>query len=657
MPKFKLESKFKPAGDQPQAIKGLLKGLSAGLDFQTLLGVTGSGKTFTMANVIEKIQKPTLIISHNKTLAAQLCQEFRDFFPNNAVEYFVSYYDYYQPEAYLPHTDTYIEKDSSINQEIDRLRHSATMSLLTRKDVIVVASVSCIYGLGAPQDYLDAMVVLRVGEKYDRDQILEKLVAIKYTRNDYELARGRFRVRGDIIEVQPAYERNILRIELDGDKLKKITEIEPTTQNILNKHDFVSISPATHFVTFRDRLQAAIFSIKQELNFWLGELKKKKKLLEMQRLEQRTKYDLEMIQEIGYCSGIENYSRHMEGRVAGTPPGTLVDYFGKDFLMFIDESHVTVPQVGGMYFGDKARKDNLIKFGFRLPSARDNRPLKFNEFENRLNQVIFVSATPSKYEAKHSKQTVEQIIRPTGLIDPEVVVKPTKNQINDLLEEIRKRVVKKERVLVTTLTKRLAEDLAEFLDEQGIRVRYLHSDIKTFDRVEILRGLRLGEFDVLVGINLLREGLDLPEVSLVAILDADKEGFLRAETALVQTIGRAARNINGKVILYADKKTGSMKRALDETNRRRKIQIAHNKKYKIKPKTIVKEIKDISEQISEMNLEEVRRIKEFVPKAEVSQLIREIEKEMRVAATELEFEKAGELRDRISEIKKAFKIT
>ncbi len=655
--KFKLESKFKPAGDQPKAIRDLVKGIKAGHDFQTLLGVTGSGKTFTMANVIEKVQKPTLIISHNKTLAAQLCQEFRDFFPNNAVEYFVSYYDYYQPEAYIPSSDTYIEKDASINQEIDRLRHSATMSLLTRKDVIVVASVSCIYGLGTPQDYLDAMVVLKVGEKYDRDQILEKLVAIKYSRNDYELARGRFRVRGDIIEVMPAYERNILRIELDGEKLRKITEIEPTTQRILKKHDFISISPATHFVTFRDRLQAAIFSIQQELDRWLPQLKKKNKLLEMQRLQQRTKYDLEMIREIGYCNGIENYSRHMEGRAAGTPPGTLIDYFGDDYLMFVDESHVTVPQVRGMYFGDKARKDNLINFGFRMPSARDNRPLKFAEFEDRLNQVIFVSATPSDYEAKHSKQTVEQIIRPTGLIDPEAVVKPTKNQIDDLLEEIKKRVVKKERVLVTTLTKRLAEDLSEFLDEQGINVRYLHSDIKTLDRVEILRGLRKGEFDVLVGINLLREGLDLPEVSLVAILDADKEGFLRAATSLIQTIGRAARNINGKVILYADRMTGSMKRALDETNRRRKIQIAFNKKHKITPKTIVKEIKDISEQIREMKLKEVKEIRKFVPKAEVPQIIREIEHDMNVASTALEFERAAELRDRITEIKKAFKIS
>lgn len=657
MKKFKLESKFKPAGDQPGAIRKLVKGLDAGLDFQTLLGVTGSGKTFTMANVIEKVQKPTLIISHNKTLAAQLCQEFRDFFPTNAVEYFVSYYDFYQPEAYLPSSDTYIEKDASINQEIDRLRHSATMSLITRKDVIVVASVSCIYGLGTPKDYLDAMVVLKVGEKYDRDEMLEKLVAIKYTRNDYELARGRFRVRGDVIEIQPAYDKNILRIELNGEKVKKITEIEPTSQRILKQHDFVSISPATHFVTFRDRLQTAMLSIQSELEWQLKELKKKNKLLEMQRLSQRTKYDLEMIREIGYCNGIENYSRHMEGRAEGTPPSTLLDYFADDSLLFIDESHVTVPQVRGMYFGDKARKDNLINFGFRLPSARDNRPLKFAEFEKRLNRVIFVSATPSVYEAEHSKQTVEQIIRPTGLIDPEVVVKPIKNQLEDLLEEIKKRVIKKERVLVTTLTKRLAEDLADYLDEQGINVRYLHSDIKTLDRVEILRGLRKGEFDVLVGINLLREGLDLPEVSLVAILDADKEGFLRGETSLIQTIGRAARNINGKVILYADKHTRSMKVALGETNRRRKIQIAFNKKHNITPKTIVKEIKDISEQIRDMKLKEIREMKKFIPKSEVPQIILELEHDMNVASTALDFERAAELRDRIAELKKAFNLS
>lgn len=657
MKKFKIVSNFKPAGDQPRAIKGLVKGIDAGDDFQTLLGVTGSGKTFTMANVIEKVQRPTLIISHNKTLAAQLCQEFRSYFPENAVEYFVSYYDYYQPEAYIASTDTYIEKESTINQEIDRLRHSATMSLLSRRDVIVVASVSCIYSLGAPQDYLKAMVPLQVGEKINRDEVVKKLVAIKYERNDLEVGRGKFRVRGEALEIHPAYEKNILRVELnEEDIIVKMTEIDPVTQKTLAVIDFVGIYPATHFVTFQDKLDNALAAIKTEMENRVVEFKKQNKLLEAQRIEQRTKYDIEMIREIGYCSGVENYSRLMEGRAPGTPPSTLIDYFPDDYLLFIDESHVTLPQIRGMYFGDKSRKDSLINFGFRLPSAYDNRPLKFDEFQEKLNQVVCVSATPAEFELKKSKQIVEQIIRPTGLIDPEVVIRPAKNQIEDLEKKINKRVSKGERVLVTTLTKRMAEDLAEYLDEREIKVRYLHSDVETLDRIEILRELRLGKFDVLVGINLLREGLDLPEVSLVAILDADKEGFLRAETSLIQTIGRAARNINGLVILYAEKMTDSMRNALKETNRRRKIQLEYNKKHNITPKTIVKEIADISDRIRESKLDEIKQIKSFVPPDEIPDLIKHLTEEMEIAATALEFERAAEIRDKIEEIKKAFSV-
>ncbi|OGC06307.1 excinuclease ABC subunit B [candidate division WOR-1 bacterium RIFOXYA2_FULL_36_21] len=655
MPKFKLISDYKPDGDQPKAIKTLVEGIKKKFDFQTLLGVTGSGKTFTMANIIHAIQKPTLIISHNKTLAAQLCQEFRSYFPENAVEYFVSYYDYYQPEAYLPSTDTYIEKDSSINQEIDRLRHSATMSLISRRDVIVVASVSCIYSLGAPESYLEAMVSLRVGEALDRETMLKKLVAIKYERNDIELNRGKFRARGDVIEIQPAYEKRILRIEIDEyDVIKSIFEIDPITKKPLKKLDFAGIYPATHFVTFKDKLDFALKSIQEECKLRIAHLKKHKKLVEAQRLEERTKYDIEMIRELGYCSGIENYSRHMEGRKEGEPPSTLIDYFPDDFLMFIDESHVTIPQIRAMYFGDKSRKDALINYGFRLPSAYDNRPLKFDEFEERLNQIIFVSATPADWEIKKSKKIVEQIIRPTGLVDPEVVIRPIKGQVEDIEKEVRKRVSKKERVLITTLTKRMAEDLAEYLNEKDLKVRYLHSDIKTLDRIQILRDLRLGKFDVLVGINLLREGLDLPEVSLVAILDADKEGFLRAERSLIQTIGRAARNANGKVILYAEKMTDSIIKAISETNRRRKLQMAYNKKYGIEPKTIVKEIADISDQIREAKLEEVNQIKAFVPKEEIPSLIKQLSDEMIIASTELNFEKAAELRDKIVAIKKSF---
>ena len=656
MSKFKLVSKFKPKGDQPKAIKGLVSGLKKDYKEQTLLGVTGSGKTFTMANVIETVQKPTLVISHNKTLAAQLCQEFRSFFPNNAVEYFVSYYDYYQPEAYIPHTDLYIEKDASINEEIDRLRHSATMSLLERKDVIIVASVSCIYGLGTPQDYFEAMLTLEVGQKIDRDEIIEKLVAVKYERNDVELSRGKFRVRGDSIEICPAYEKNVLRIELMGDTLERLFEVNPVTGEIMGEKEKIAIYPGTHYVTFKDRLGSAIESIEKELAWRLKQLKQQNKLVEAQRLESRTKYDLEMIREMGYCSGIENYSRHLDGRAPGRPPATLLDYFPKDFLMFVDESHVTIPQVGGMYEGDRSRKQTLINYGFRLPSALDNRPLNFKEFNSHINQVVYVSATPCSYEVKRSEQVVEQIIRPTGLVDPEVVVKPVKHQIDDLLSETQERVEAKERVLVTTLTKRMAEDLSEYLDDVGIRVRYIHSDIKTLDRIDILRDLRLGKFDVLVGINLLREGLDLPEVSLVAILDADKEGFLRSETSLIQTIGRAARNLNGQVILYAGKITGSIKRALKETNRRRKIQIEFNKKHNIEPKTIVKEVKDITDRIVETKIKEIKELKKFVPKEEVPDLIRSLEEEMSVAATELEFERAAMLRDKIAELKKAFGI-
>jgi len=653
--KFKIVSGYKPSGDQPKAINELTEGIIKGEKEQVLLGVTGSGKTFTMANVIEKVQKPTLVISHNKTLAAQLCQEFRSFFPNNSVQYFVSFYDYYQPEAYIPTTDTYIEKDSAINDEIDRLRHSATMSLFERRDVIVVASVSCIYGLGTPADYLKAMLQLKVGQNYKREDIQRHLVEMKYERNDIELTRGKFRVRGNVLEVCPAYEKNIVRLEIFDDVIEKIYELDPVTGEILKKDESIGIYPGTHYVTFRDRIDDAISSIRNELELRLSELKAQNKLLEAQRLEQRTKYDIEMIREMGYCNGIENYSRHLDGRAPGQPPGTLIDYFPKDFLMIIDESHVTVPQVRGMYEGDRSRKNVLVEYGFRLPSALDNRPLNFDEFNKHINQVVYVSATPSPYEIGRSSRVVEQIIRPTGLIDPEVVVKPTKGQVEDLLTEIKTVIKRKERVLVTTLTKRMAEDLAEFINEKGIKVRYLHSDVETLDRIDILRGLRLGEFDVLVGINLLREGLDLPEVSLVAILDADKEGFLRAETSLIQTIGRAARNISGRVILYGDEITRSMRNALRETDRRRKIQLEYNREHKIVPKTIVKDVKDINENIRLVKKEEISKLKQFVPKDELPDLIRIMEEDMLAAATALDFERAAEIRDKIKALKEAFK--
>lgn len=651
---FRINSAFKPSGDQPKAIDELVKRIEKGEQYSTLLGVTGSGKTFTMANVIERVQKPTLVISPNKTLAAQLCQEFRTFFPDSAVEYFVSFYDYYQPEAYLPTTDTYIEKESMINQEIDRLRHRATMSLFERKDVIVVASVSCIYGLGTPANYLEGSIKIEVGGKMERDDLLYRLVGIKYERNDLVLTRGKFRARGDTVELIPAYETSIFRIEFDEDKITRILEIDLTTGEILNKKEMLHIFPATHYVTFKDRQESALKGIEDELKIRLDELKKKNKLLEAQRLEQRTNYDLEMIREVGYCHGIENYSRHLDGRSPGQPPSTLIDYFPKDFLIFIDESHVAVPQIRGMYAGDQARKKVLIDFGFRLPSAADNRPLNFNEFTKRINQCSFISATPGEYELSLSKKAVEQIIRPTGLIDPKVILKPTKGQIKDLIKEINKRTEKKERVLVTTLTKRTAEDLADYLTEENIKVRYLHSDIDTLDRIGILRGLRLGEFDVLVGINLLREGLDLPEVSLVAILDADKEGFLRGETSLIQTIGRAARNINGEVHMYADKMTRSMRHAIGETNRRRDIQIRYNKENGIVPQTIVKEIKDIRDQFGHIDKEDIGKIKDVISRDEAVMLIKSLDEEMKISALALEFERAAKIRDQIKELKKVF---
>lgn len=652
---FDLKAPFKPTGDQPKAIEELVQRVSGGDKYSTLLGVTGSGKTYTMANLIARLDRPALVISPNKTLAAQLCQEFRGFFPKNSVEYFVSYYDYYQPEAYMPTTDTYIEKDSAINQEIDRLRHKATMSLFERRDVVVVASVSCIYGLGTPANYLEGSVKIAVKQKLDRDALLYQLIGIKYERNETALERGRFRARGETVEVIPIYENNIFRIEFDDEVISRIFEIDPVTGEVVSRRDHLHVFPATHYVTFKDRLEGSLKSISDELNVRLGELKAKNKLLEAQRLEQRTNFDLEMIREMGYCHGIENYSRHLDGRSPGEPPATLLDYFPKDFLLFIDESHVAVPQISGMYAGDQARKKTLIEYGFRLPSAADNRPLNFKEFISRTGQCVFVSATPGKFELEHSGKVVEQLIRPTGLVDPEVVVRPKKDQINDLIKEVKSRTGKNERILVTTLTKRMAEDLAEYLAGEKIKVRYLHSDIDTLDRIEILRGLRLGEFDVLVGINLLREGLDLPEVSLVAILDADKEGFLRGETALIQTIGRAARNSNGRVILYAESMTNSMRAAVNETNRRRAIQMRYNKKNGIEPRTIIKEVHDIGEQLKGAPKEGLKRLKEIISPEEIPFMISRLESEMKRSALELEFEQAAIIRDRIKELKKLWK--
>ncbi|MDS1030605.1 excinuclease ABC subunit UvrB [Bacillota bacterium LX-D] len=655
MPPFKIKSAYTPQGDQPEAIAKLVAGLQNNSKHQTLLGVTGSGKTFTMANVIQAVQKPTLIMAPNKTLAAQLCSEFKEFFPENAVEYFVSYYDYYQPEAYIPQTDTYIEKDSAVNEEIDKLRHSATASLFERKDVIIVASVSCIYGLGSPEDYNELMLSLREGQEYDRDHILRKLVDIQYSRNDYDFHRSTFRVRGDVIEIIPAASsEKAIRIEMFGDEIERILEIDTLTGEILGRVKHAAIFPASHYVTEEEKLLRAIASIEAELESRLEELRSQDKLLEAQRLEQRTRYDLEMMREVGFCQGIENYSRHLVGRSSGEPPYTLFDYFPDDYLLIIDESHVTVPQIGGMYAGDYSRKTMLVEHGFRLPSALDNRPLKFEEFEERVNQVIYVSATPGAYEFEHSSQVVEQIIRPTGLLDPEIIVRPIAGQIDDLLGEITARVKKDQRVLVTTLTKRMAEDLTDYFKEMGIRVRYLHSEIGALERMEIIRDLRLGEFDVLVGINLLREGLDLPEVTLVAILDADKEGFLRSERSLIQTIGRAARNAEGKVIMYADTITDSMDKAIKETNRRRSIQMEFNQKHGITPKTVQKAVRDLLEvtYAAESKAEyKVGKKADKMSKKDIQKLIGQLEKEMKQAAGELRFEDAAQLRDAIMELK------
>ncbi|MBI5030209.1 MAG: excinuclease ABC subunit UvrB [Chloroflexi bacterium] len=654
MPEFKLVSPFQPMGDQPTAIEKLVEGIKRGDKYQTLLGATGTGKTFVMAAIIEKIQKPTLVLAHNKTLAAQLYSEFREFFPQNSVEYFVSYYDYYQPEAYVPKQDLYIEKDSNINEEIDRLRLAATSALKSRNDVVIVASVSCIYGLGSPDDYARVTLSLKRGEARNRDRVLRHLIEIHYERNDLDLARSKFRVRGDTLEVAPAYGTNAYRIEFFGDDVDRIVEIDTVTGEVLIEHDAIDIFPAKHFITPEDKLAVAIQDIEKEMQAQVTNFKTQEKFLEAQRIEQRTKYDLEMLREIGYCSGIENYSRPLAQRAPGSPPWTLIDYFPDDFLMFIDESHMTVPQVHGMYNGDRARKETLVQYGFRLPSALDNRPLKYDEFEAKVHQVVFLSATPAPYELKISTQVAEQIIRPTGLIDPEVSVRPIKGQIDDLIAEIKKRTERKERTLVTTLTKRMAEDLSDYLHDIGIKVHYLHSEVQTMERIEILRDLRLGVYDVVVGINLLREGLDLPEVSLVAILDADKEGFLRSETSLIQTIGRAARHVNGQVIMYADNMTDSMKRAIDETNRRRKIQQAYNEERNIVPQGIVKEVRDLTNRVrvaAEAKSEYKTGGLGTIQKSEGDKLLNELEKQMKEAAQKWEFEKAALLRDQIMEIR------
>lgn len=675
---FKVEAPFTPTGDQPKAIASLVDGVERGEWAQVLLGATGTGKTFTMAKVIEAVQKPTLIIAHNKTLAAQLASEFKSFFPNNAVEYFVSYYDFYQPEAYIPSSDTYIEKDASINDEIDKLRHSATMSLFERRDVIIVASVSCIYGLGDPEDYSDLVLSLRLGQVKSRDEILSKLVDIQYTRNDMNFIRGTFRVQGDTIEIFPAaYSERVVRVELFGDEIDRLVEVDSLTGEVIAERKHVAIYPASHYVTTKEKMKVAVERIESELDEQLAKLKGEDRLLEAQRLEQRTRYDIEMMQEMGYCSGIENYSRHMSERKAGEAPFTLIDYFPDDFLIMIDESHVTVPQIRAMYNGDRARKEPLIEYGFRLPSALDNRPLKFDEFVERINQIVYVSATPGPYEMEVETNIAEQIIRPTGLLDPSIEIRPIKGQMDDLLGEIHKRASQNERVLVTTLTKKMAEDLTEFLKEMGVRVRYLHSDIVTIERAEIIRDLRAGVFDVLVGINLLREGLDMPEVSLVAILDADKEGFLRSDTAMIQTIGRAARNVNGHVIMYADRVTGSMQRAIDETDRRRAVQEAYNEEHHITPQSVSKDVKDLIEltkieeeaesipkrkgkgkQLDPMDhghepyptVESAPQVAEITAE-ELYNKIEELDRQMKAAAKQLEFEKAASLRDQLGELR------
>ncbi len=655
MKPFQLKSEYSPKGDQPGAIAALIEGLQKGYRGQVLLGATGTGKTYTMAQVIQAVQRPTLVLAPNKTLAAQLCSEFKEFFPDNAVEYFVSYYDYYQPEAYIPQTDTYIEKDSSINDEIDKLRHSATTALFERRDVIIVASVSCIYGLGDPEEYSTLVLSLRQGECYDRDTVLRKLVDIQYERNEVNFTRGKFRVRGDVLEIFPASaSEKAIRVDFDGDVVEKMLEFDALTGEILGIRSHVAVFPASHYATSRAKMERALVTIEAELEERLAELRSGEKLLEAQRLEQRTRYDMEMMQEMGFCSGIENYSRHLTGRQPGQPPYTLLDYFPKDFIMIIDESHVAVPQVGGMYAGDRSRKGSLVEHGFRLPSAYDNRPLTFPEFQERLNQVIYASATPGPFELANNSRVVEQIIRPTGLVDPEISVRLTRGQIDDLLGEIRLRVQRGERVLVTTLTKKMAEDLTDYFREMAVKVRYLHSDIKTIERMEILRDLRLGVFDVLVGINLLREGLDLPEVSLVAILDADKEGYLRSERSLIQTIGRAARNADGRVIMYADKVTESMDRAIRETNRRREKQLAYNKKYGITPETVRKAVREV---IEATRVAEPRAVYEVgtrgrkMTKAQLKKQIATLEKEMKDSARQLAFERAAQLRDLIIELR------
>ena len=653
--KFEIVSDFKMTGDQPQAVDKLAEGLNKGFKQQTLLGVTGSGKTFTMANVIAQVQRPTLVVCHNKTLAAQLCSEFKEFFPNNAVEYFVSYYDYYQPEAYIPRTDTYIEKEIAINEEIDKLRHAATRALFERRDVLIVASVSCIYSLGEPEEYRSFVVNLKRGSNYDRQKLLRKLVDMQYERNDIDFTRGRFRVRGDTLEIQPSYEELALRIEFFGDDIDRIVEIDPLTGELLSELDSVDIYPAKHFVTSHDKLMLALKSIEQELVERLSELKAQGKILEAARLEARTNYDLEMLREAGYCHAVENYSRHLSGRAPGSPPWTLLSYFPDDFLLFIDESHMTLPQVRGMYHGDRSRKETLVEYGFRLPSALDNRPLNFLEFNERINQVIYTSATPADYEYEHSQQVAEQLVRPTGLLEPTVEIKPPKGQIDDLLDQIKTRVDKGERCLVTTLTKRMAEELADYLIEMGTKTHYLHSEIDTLERVEILRDLRLGVYDVVVGINLLREGLDLPEVSLVAILDADKEGFLRSEGSLVQTMGRAARHVDGHVIMYADTTTNSMEAAIQETQRRRQIQEAYNREHGITPQGIRKAIRDITKRVRAVAETRTPYVAAApVTKDDVARLIKELEAQMKTAARSLEFEKAALLRDRIIELRKEF---
>ncbi|MFC2030866.1 excinuclease ABC subunit UvrB [Chloroflexota bacterium] len=653
MSQFQVVSGFQPTGDQPQAIELLVEGLLQGYQHQTLLGATGTGKTYSIAKVVERVQRPTLVMVHNKTLAAQLYSEFREFFPSNAVEYFVSYYDYYQPEAYIPRSDTYIEKDAAINDTIDKLRLAATEALLTRRDVIIVASVSAIYSIGSPEEYGQDVVELRVGMARRRDAVLRHLVAIHYDRNDVAFKRGTFRVRGDTVDIFPAYRDTAMRVEFWGDTIERLTEIDPLTGEILDERQAADIYPAKHFVTPAETLNEAIGDIESELEERLAELKAQDKLLEAQRLEQRTLYDMEMIREIGYCSGIENYSRHLSRRSAGDPPWTLIDYFPDDYLLVLDESHMTVPQVRGMYNGDRARKEVLVEYGFRLPSALDNRPFQFHEFEDRIGQVIYTTATPGPYERQMSAQVVDQIIRPTGLVDPEIIVKPIEGQVDDLIGQIKRRVERGERALVTTLTKRMAEDLADYLAELGTKVQYLHSEIHTLERVEILRDLRLGLYDVVVGINLLREGLDLPEVSLVAILDADKEGFLRSDTALIQTIGRAARHVNGQVIMYADRITDSMQRAIDETDRRRRVQQRHNEENGIEPLSIVKEVRDLTDRVKVAAEARTQyRVTGDLPEAEVTYLIGELEAQMKQAAANLEFEKAALLRDQIFELQK-----